>query len=170
MALTIEESAKIKARLAMGSTPRELADGEFRGVAGYVTILNLRKELAAGKEREAAQTAASIDPVVLDIVIEKAREEAPVSVVKKMEKIQEGLSGLQILDDKFHTTMIKALERAEEYLEGEGLKSSEWVAITNALSSAYNNIFNSKGVSVNVNNGTQFSDSKLQMFKGSLRG
>ncbi len=169
MAIDVALRAKVEARLAMGSTPRELADGEFKGDVSYLTILGWRKQMKAEHQKEQVQEIVRVDAAILENVVERAREEAPSVVVKKIEKLQDGVNGLQLLDEKFHKTMSLALSKAEEFLAQEDLKSSEWVAITNALANAYNNIFNSKGVSVNVNNGTQFSDTKLSMFKGSIR-
>jgi len=164
MAYSEEQLAAVRAKLALGEKPRAIA--ESTGVK-YQTVLAIKKRTKPDADK--VSDLMEIDPVALDVIVTKAKEEAPAKVVKQLEKVQEGLSGLQALDAKFHTTMALALGKAEDYLTKEDLKPSEWVSITNALSQAYSNIFNNKGVNVNVNNGTQFSDSKLSMFKGSLR-
>jgi phage tail sheath protein FI len=154
-----EAQLQASALLAMGEKPKDVA--EKTGVS-YQKVLQLKK----AEEQSDVEV---IDPAILHMVVEKAKEEAPAKVVKKLEKVAEGLTGLQVLDNEFHTTMSNVLKRANEFLDNEDLKAGEWVAITNALSNAYNNIFNNKGVSVNVNNGTQVSSNQLSMFKGSLR-
>ena len=154
-----EPQLKAKALLAMGEKPKDVADKT--GVA-YSKVLQLKKI-------EEQSDVEVIDPAILHMVVEKAKEEAPAKVVKKLEMVAEGLTGLQVLDNEFHTTMSAVLKRANEFLNDDELKTSEWVAITNALSNAYNSIFNNKGVSVNVNNGTQVSSNQLSMFKNSLR-
>ena len=89
---------------------------------------------------------------------------------QKIETIEAGLTGLEKLDNKFHTTMSGILDNADRFLSKEDLSVGEWSTITKGVSDAYGKIFNDSGVKVNVNNGTQFSDSKLSMFKGALRG
>ena len=168
MAISPELRASIKAQLALGRQPKEIS-AVIEG-ASYPTVLNIRKEMESDKTKERISSVAQLDPIALDLIVDKAKAEAPAAIIKKLEAVQEGLSGLQLLDNKFHTTMSLVLKKAEKFLSEEDLKPSEWVAITNALSNAYNNIFNNKGVSVNVDNSTQISSSKLSMFKGSMRG
>ncbi len=155
---------KVLALLELGEKPKDIA--EKTGV-NYQTVLKHKKEMMLGKSKEDVQSL--ITEPALHMIVEKAKEEAPAKVVQKLEAVAEGLNGLQLLDAKFHTTLANALDKANEFLKRDDLKPSEWVAITNALSQAYNNVFKQAGVNVNVNNGTQFSDSKLSMFKGSLR-
>jgi len=162
---TEEQISAARAKLALGTKPKDIV--EMTGVK-YQKVLQLKKQMELGVSQ--VDDLVSLDPIALDVLVEKAKEEAPARIVKKLEVIHEGLTGLQLLDTQFHTTMSLVLGKAEEFIAREDLKPSEWVAITNALSTAYSNIFNNKGVSVNVNNGTQFSDSKLSMFKGSMRG
>lgn len=166
MALSEHVKAAVQAKLAMGATPRELALGEFEGKISYSVIKRISRDMEAEDEKDIT----SINPGIIHMVVEKAKEEAPKKVVAKLEKLSEGINSLQLLDGQFHVTMGLALDKADEFLGQEDLKPSDWVAITNALSNAYNNIFNNKGVNVNVNNGTQFSDTKLNMFKGAMRG
>lgn len=168
MAISEELRASIKAKLALGKTPREVADE--LPTSNYQTILIIKKKMAIETEKEKVDTLTSLSPIALDILVDKAKEEAPKAVVKKLEDLSEGINGLQLLDAQFHTVMGTIVKKAEAFLSREDLKVSDWVAITNALSNAYNNIFNNSGVSVNVNNSTQVNSSKLSMFKGSLRG
>lgn len=154
----------VKAKLGTGLTPREVAN-EMDGAVHYTKILAVKKELEAEREKT----------VVLEMVknpetIPQSMEDEKLLMNHALDKVQDGVSGLQLLDQKFHKLMGKSLDRASKFLDDEELKPAQWVAINNSLSSAYSAIFNSKGVNVNVNNGTQFSDTKLSLFKDSMRG
>ena len=162
-----ERELKAKGLLALGGTPKEVA--ETSGVA-YQKVLSIKKSMIKEKSNAQLAEARTISPEVLDIVIEKAKTEAPTRVVKELEAVQEGLTGLQVLDTEFHTTFSIILGKAEEFLTRDDLKPSEWVAITNSLSNAYNNIFNNSGVNVHVDNSTTVNSSKVAMFKHSMRG
>jgi len=157
----------VKSLLALGEKPKDIA--ERTGVA-YQKVLSIRKKMEAESDNALVGEAAAISPEVVHTIVEKAREEAPAAVVKKLEMVQEGITSLQKLDGDFHQTISKALTKAEELLDSEKLKASEWVSITNALSNAYNNIFNNSGVNVHVDNSTKVSASSVNMMKGALRG
>ncbi len=159
--------SSVRALLKLGEKPKDIS--ERTGVP-YQKVLSVKKGMVSDDANRQVSEIASMDPVALDIIVEKAKTEAPARVVADLERVREGVSGLQKLDSEFHTTFSKILGRAEEFLDSDKLKPSEWVAITNALSSAYNNIFNNSGVSVNVDNSTKVSATSLSMFKGSLRG
>ena len=153
------KSARAKSLLATGKTPKEVA--ELLDDVSYQQALKYKKELVKDQEANLLGEVVSAQPEHLQIIKDNLPEIADVV---------DGVSGLQLLDTKFHSVMIKALDKVGGFLDRDDLKVTEWVAITNSLSGAYNNIFNNKGVNVNVNNGTQFSDTKLSMFKGSMRG
>ena len=164
-----KESRELKAKglIALDVPAKEIA--EKTGVA-YQKVLSMKKIMAKEQSNGMIEEARAIDPEVLAVVVEKAKNEAPTRVVKQLENIQEGLTGLQILDNEFHTTFSLLLGKAEDFLARDDLKPSVWVSITNALSGAYNNIFNNSGVSVHVDNSTTVNSSKLSMFKGAMRG
>lgn len=167
MALTKELKIAVKAKIALGQTPREIS-AAMTDVT-YQAALSLKKEYEREQAEAMVDEVTKIEPEAMQIIVEKARKEAPANIVKKLELVQDGVSGLQKLDSDFHHTMGQVLHRARSFLADEELKASEWVAITNALSTAYNNIFNNKGVNVHVDNSTQVSGTNLSMFKGSLR-
>ena len=164
-----KESRELKAKglIALDVPAKEIA--EKTGVP-YQKVLSLKKGMLKEQDNDLLGKARAIDPEVLSVVVEKAKEEAPAKVVKQLENIQEGLTGLQMLDNEFHTTFSLILGKAEDFLARDDLKPSEWVSITNALSGAYNNIFNNSGVSVHVDQSTNVNSSKLAMFKGAMRG
>jgi len=157
----------IEALLAIGENPKEIS--ERLGV-DYSAVSDIRRNVRNAKKDADVKWAAQAPEVLISEMVDRAKREAPSAVVRKMDKIHEGLKGIQLLDSEFHTTMTKALKKANQFLDQEDLKVMEWVAITNSLSIAYNNIFNSKASQINVNNGNVISSDKLAMFKGALRG
>ncbi len=160
-----DKVASARALLALGRKPKDVA--EKTGLA-YQKVTTLKRTMEA-EERDKAVGALS--PVALDVIIEKAKdEEVPKKIIDEMSRIQEGLHGLAKLDSEFHDTFSVALKRATAFLNADDLKASEWVAITNSLGNAYNNIFNNAGVNVHVDNSTKVSNNSLSMFKGSVRG
>ena len=163
--MTTKEESRLRAKslLAMGETPKDVAE---KTDIGYQTVLKLRKELDAEKQLDVT----TIDPLAVQIIVDKAKEEdVPAKLVKKLEAVHEGVTGLQKLDSDFHTTMSNALRKANTFLDSEDLKPSEWVSITNALSNAYNNIFNNSGVNVHVDNSTNVSSTAVSLMKGAMR-
>lgn len=158
---------KIQALLALNETPKDIAT---KLDVSYQKVLKIRKAMADDKANAKIHEASQLDPVALEIVVEKAKEHAPARVVKKLEAIHEGLSGLQKLDNEFHTTFSKVLKTAEAFLDDDKLTPAQWVSITNALSNAYNNIFNNSGVNVHVDNSTKVSATSVSMMKGAMRG
>ena len=158
---------KIRSLLAIGEKPKDIAS---KLDVGYPKVLKIRKDMDAEKTNASIDDVVMLDPVALELIVDKAKENAPAKVVKKLESMHEGISGLQKLDNEFHTTFSKILTKAEEFLNGDDLTPAQWVSITNALSNAYNNIFNSSGVNVHVDNSTKVSNSSVAMMKGAMRG
>ncbi len=158
---------KIRALLALGEKPKDIAE---RLDCKYDKVLQERKKMRTESEITKVKDVTALDPVALEILVDKARGTAPAKVVEKMEAIQTGVQGLQTLDGEFHKTFTKLLNKANEFIDSDTLKPSEWVAITNSLSNAYNNIYNNSGVNVHVDNSTQVSNNSLSMFKGAMRG
>ena len=158
---------KIRSLLVIGEKPKDIAE---KLDVGYQKVLKIRKDMEAEKANAKVADVVSMDPVALELIVEKAKENAPARVVKQLETMHEGITGLQMLDNEFHTTFSKILTRAEEFLDDDKLTPAQWVSITNALSNAYNNIFNNSGVNVHVDNSTKINTGKVDMFKGAMRG
>ncbi len=157
---------KIRALLALGEKPKDIAE---RLDCKYDKVLIEKRKMKKESEDTKIKDVTALDPVALEILVDKARGTAPAKVVEKLEAVHEGILGLQLLDGKFHETFTKLLNKADEFIDSDKLKPSEWVAITNSLSNAYNNIYNNSGVNVHVDNSTQVSNNSLSMFKGAMR-
>ena len=158
---------KIRALLALEEKPKVIAE---KLNIGYQKVLKIRKAMWDEAEEDKLTKVVKMDPVALELIVDKAKEFAPNKVVKKLEAMQDGITGLQKLDNEFHTTFSKVLKTAEAFLDSEDLTPGQWVSITNALSNAYNNIFNNSGVNVHVDNSTKVSNSSVAMMKGAMRG
>ncbi len=167
--MEIKDKARILARLDQGERVASIAE-DYKGIASVYTIQNLKADLKKENEKALALDALKVEPHILNHIVEESHKiEAPM-LAKKMENAQESLTGLALLDSQFHKVMGRALTVADKLLKEEDISVPEWKIVTDTVANAYSSIFNSKGVSVNVNNSTSFSDTKLSMFKGSMRG
>jgi hypothetical protein len=156
------QQSQIRALLKLGESRKDIAE---RLKCTYDAVSKEAQKLK--KEEDGDVT--KVDADLLNHVIAETKETAPAEIVKKFEVIEEGITGLQKLDDRFHKSMTKMLDKADSFLVKD-ISVSEFATVTGAISNAYKSIFQSGGVNVNVNNGTQISDTKLSMFKGALRG
>ena len=157
---------KVEAELAMGKNPKELSD---KYNVGYQTINNWRKKLVDKKGNNDLATVVEVDEKTLHIVASKLKEDAPQEMVKKIDKLVDGVVGLQQLEPKFHAMVLKLLEKAEELSDSETLTVTQWKMLGDGISNMYANIFNKSGVSVNVMNQTNVSGEKLSLFKASMK-
>ena len=157
------QQSQIRALLKLGESRKDIAE---RLKCNYDSVSKEAQKLK--KEEDGDVTKVDLD--LLNHVITETKETSAVDVSKKFEVIEEGISGIQKLDARFHKSMTNMLDKADEFLVRESLTISEFATVTGAISNAYKSIFQSGGVNVNVNNGTQISDTKLSMFKTSLRG
>jgi len=161
------EKARIAALLELGETVPEIA--RILNIP-YTTVKMIRADIDKSYESVLITDVKAMHPKILEVAVEEASKIVSPEVAHELGKLKEGVQGMEALDLSFQTTMGHALDAASRKLQDEDIKTAELVSLTNAISRAYSDIFNSKGVSVNVNNGQQFSTDKLSMFKGSLRG
>ncbi len=157
---------QILAELREGKKSKELS--EKYGVP-YITIQTWKQKLNKGGADEKIQQLVQIDESALQVVVEKVKESAPPKVAKEIEKVVDGVVGLQKLEPEFHTLVTKLLTKAESFADAEDLAVKDWVAISNSIGLLYANIFNKSGVNVNVLNQTTVHGEKMSMFKGSMR-
>ncbi len=160
--MTIQQS-QIRALLKLGEARKDIAE---RLKVNYDSVSKEAQKLK--KEEDGDVTKVDLD--LLNHVITETKEIAPIEAIKKLEVLGEAVSGIQKLDERFHESMTGMLDKADGFMKRKDLTISEFATITGSISNAYKSIFQSGGVNVNVNNGTQISDTKLSMFKGALRG
>lgn len=168
MAIAPEVTLEIEAQLLLGKEPAQIAR-ERNNSPTYLTILNIKKRMKKQETKDAVVELVKEDPEVVHNAIEQIKATAKPDKVAALDKVEDGISGLRLLNDDFHKTISKALGKADAIMDSKDLSLEDLVTLTDSLSSAYNRIFNSKGSIVNVNNGNQFSSEQLTMFKGSMR-
>jgi len=167
MAIAPETRTKIEAELAMGRTPKDL---ESKYGIPYVTIQGWKKKLQKATEGTTDLSAVvEVDLETLHTVAEAVKELAPPEVIKKVDKLVEGVTSLQTLEPKFHAVVLALLNRAEKLAKDEDLSVKDWSMLSAGMGSLYANLFNKSGVNVNVLNQTSVNNEKLSMFKGSMR-
>lgn len=166
MAVNPETKAKIEAELALGVSVSELSR---RYDVPYITITSWNNKLKAARDSDKVKDLVVVTPQTLSTVAEAVKERAPARVCKEIDRLVEGVTGLQSLEPKFHAVTLSLLERAEEFANSDDLTLVEWDIISRGIGRLYNDIFNKSGISVNVNNNTQINNEKLSMFKSSMR-
>ena len=166
--MAIDPTLKTKAigLLELGKTPREVS--EKLGI-GYQTVLGWKKKLDSRSEDDGLSSLVEVDEATLTIVADRIKEEAPAAVAKKVDKLVEGVVGLQKIDEKFRTVVYELLEWAELQSQREDLSVNEWKTIGTTISSMYTAIFSKNVTNVNVMNNTNISSDKREIFKASLR-
>jgi len=141
-----ELRTRIEAELLTGVDSRDLE--EKYGVP-YVTINGWKKKLFAEKPQESISNLTGQTKATLEIIRQKAKDEAP-KVSGKIDKIIDGVEGLQGLEPEFQAAMHAAVLKAKEFLSEDGLSVKEWQMVTSTLAQAYSALFNKAGTTVNV--------------------
>ncbi len=159
-----ERKLKAEALLAMGDTPKQVH--EKLGVP-EVTARLWKKKLE--EQNTDLETVVDVDLPTLHQVAENIKSNAPQTVIDKVDKLVDGVTGLKQLEPKFHSVVLNLLTKAETLSQTEDLSVKDWLSLSNGIGSLYANIFNKSGVNVNVLNQTQVSSEKLSMFRGSMR-
>lgn len=167
MATSKELRTKVETELTLGKTPREL---EEKYNIPYATINNWKNKMDVSEEgKEELEVLLDTDIKTLQVVSESVKQMAPKELTPKIDKLVEGVTALQQLEPKFHTTTLRLLERAEEFAESEDLTVKDWLTISQGISSLYASMFNKSGNTVNVLNNTNINNEKLSMFKSTMR-
>jgi hypothetical protein len=167
MAIDPNLRTKIEAELRMGKKPRELAE-KYTEVA-YPTINNWSKKIRKESEEREVDGLLSYDEVTLKHVVDEAKKVAPVPEAKKVEKLVDDAVGLKRLEEKSRGVAFTILSQVEAAL---ALKSEpnmkmlkEAAGIVSTLHTA---LFNKNVTQVMVNNQTNISTERREIFKSSL--
>jgi len=164
----VDKKIEAQALLATGEKPKDVA--EKTGI-GYQTVLGMKRKLEAENSgMKDIEVLTQVDLPTLHTIAEAVKEKAPANVVKKIDKLVEGVTSLQSLEPKFHAVVVNLLEAAEELSLKDDLSVRDWAALSSGIGSLYSSVFNKSGISVNVNNQTQINGEKMSMFRGSMRG
>jgi len=176
MAYSEEMKLRIQALLSMGEMPMEIAE---KYDVPYVTIQGWKKKLEKASSEDAkVEKLVKTDPIILQGIVDKLETVAPSDVVKKAQKLVDGVTGLQQLEPKFHAIVFNLLDMAEKMMsavdEDDGepvvLSIKDWTMLSNGIGTLYTNIFNKSGVNVNVMNQTTVNSEKVSLFKSQMRG
>ncbi len=167
MAVLPEVKAKVEAELALGAKPKELA---IKYNVTYSQVLSWRKRINSAKVVDNnLSTLVEVDEPTLVMIADKVKEEAPAEVANKIDKLVDGVVGLQQLEPRFHAVVLNLLEAAEEMSMREDLSVKDWKMLGDGIGNLYTSIFNKSGVNVNVMNQTNVNNEKLSLFKASMR-
>lgn len=177
MKLSIDQKkVAILAELNTGASATELA---IKYDVNPMTIGSWRRKQRLEAERVAILEVETVDADVVASVVagikEKASDALPPKQYRKLDaqldKLQEGVTSLQMLDTAFHNSMMNLLEWANDRIQDD-MKVSEWTALVNGISVLHNNMFG-KGANTNVNiiNSANVggSSAKVEKFKASFR-
>ena len=164
MAISKELRTKIEAELQLGKTPKELSK---KYNVNYQTINSWKKKLQSKEVEKDIEELRQVDEHTLKLVAEKVKSEAPKEVAEKVDKLIDGVIGLQQLEPKFHAIVFELLSWAEDKLQ-ENLTVRDWATISKTISDLYSAIFNKNNVQVNVLNNTTIHSEKRKIFNAKL--
>ncbi len=165
MAISKETRLKVEHELRMGKTAKDLAE---KYDISYPTVIGWKKKLDESTIiDEPINNLIEVDEQTLVAVAEKVKAEAPDIVKKKIDKLVDGITGLQRLDEKFHALVFDILEQAEVFLAEPDIKPKDWAMIAGTIGSLYTAIFSKNVTNVNVMNNTNISSEKREIFKAS---
>ncbi len=179
--MTAKEQKKqaIIAAMIMGGDANKL--GEAYNVSP-IAISSWMRQAGKEAEKDKAVNLKDIDPVALEIVTKEIKRKAsnnPSITTDQLDKLEKGIddirtgvAGLQILEIKFHDTIMNLLKIANSKITDD-MKISEWNTLVNGITSLHSTIFN-KGSQTNINmlqqnNGGGQSSAKVDLFKGGFR-
>lgn len=167
MALDNNTRLAIKAKLKLGSTPKEVAE-EFD--VGYQTVSMIARQLKEEADNDNVNDLMSIPSEVVAHIVKEAKSvvlptpsgQAP--MVEAFDKVVDGLDGLKKLDKAFHTTMTNILGRFDEMLVDKEMALKDIIQIANTTASAYEKVFSS-GTNIHIGDNNSHSTQKLSVFK-----
>ena len=158
-----------------GASPQEVATKYGVDVQ---TVRNWLREDARQAERDEV---IDLDPIVVATVVGeiKAKAENSANITTKqinklergLDKLQDGLIGLDLLESSFHTTIMNLLDWANGKIV-EDMKVSEWTQLVNGITELHSTLFG-KGSSTQINlmqqNNQMTSATKVDAFKSGFR-
>ena len=146
---------KIMAELAVGVEAKHLAekyDESYAKIAGWKA--NMREGKLKKKVLDVAKEDTHLIELVVDEIKEKASHKLAPREMKKLEvqldDLAESDTSLQIMDRKFHDTIVNMLGKVDDYLTQE-IKVSEFTSLMKHVGELHKNIFSvENGTTVNL--------------------
>ena len=114
------------------------------------TIYNMKKEMEDDAKANSINELGRATPAILAEVAQQVRDKAPLALEGEVEKLLGAAESLQRLEVSFHGSFDKVLSSANMILDREDLSIIDWQIVTNTLASAFKDIYNSKGTTINV--------------------
>ena len=168
MALDPNKKLAIKAKLRLGSTPKEVSE-QFN--VGIQTVYAINKTLGDTKEEEMVKDLHDLPVEVIAHVIDEAKKDLPMPtpgepapMIEAFDALSAGADGLKKLDMSFQTTMTGVLKRFDIMLMDNDLPLKDVKLIADTTASAYEKIFSS-GTNIHIGDNNSHSSQNLTIFK-----
>ena len=113
-------------------------------------VYDIRNEMEDDAINNSVNDLCKATPAILNEVASKVRARAPLVLEDEVTRVLDAAESLQRLEVSFHKTFANILTRANEILDREDLTIPQWQTVTNTLSNAFKEIYNSKGTTINV--------------------
>ena len=167
MAISPMKLAEVQGLLVQGVDIKTITD---KTKVSRATVYNIKTEMTDDAKNNHINELGRATPAILKEVAMGIRNRAPLALEGEVEKILGAAESLQRLEVSFHSSFDNILTKANEMLKGDNLSLVEWQIITNTLSGAFKDIYNSKGTTVNVAQmGGQGGDNSLSMFQSRMK-
>ena len=168
MALDNNTKQAIKAKLRLGSTPKEVSD-QFD--VGIQTVYAIQRTVTKEKESELATDLHDLPTEVVAHVVEEAKKDlamatpgTPSPMIEAFDAIAAGADGLKKLDMSFQTTVTNALTRFNAFLKDDNTPLKDIKTILDTTANAYEKVFNS-GTNIHIGDNNSHSSQNLSIFK-----
>jgi hypothetical protein len=162
--------AEIQGMLVAGLEPTLIAD---RVKVNRATVYEVKKAMDADiMERDISTLSREASPAIVNEIAKKVRDQGPMAFEGEVNKVINGIESLQKLETRFHDSFTKLLDKADDIMDRENITVSEWQTVTSTLASAFKDVFNSKGTTINVANADNINgqqSNSLTMFQSRMR-
>jgi len=147
-----------------------------------VEISTLKRWLATDAKQSERDEIIDLDQVVVATVVQEIKRKAERShnittpqlnkLERGLDKLQDGVNGLELLETSFHTTIMSLLTWTDNKITND-MKVSEWTQLVNGVTNLHSTLFG-KGSNTQINllqqnNGGLASATKVEKFKSSFR-
>ncbi len=167
MAMSPARLAEVQGLIVQGM---EIKDITVKTKVSRASVYNIKNEMVQDAQDNQINELGRAAPGILQEVANGIRDRAPLALEGEVEKLLGAAESLQRLETNFHKSFDNILNKANHMMTQDNLTLIEWQIITNTLSSAFKDIYNSKGTTVNVAQmGGQGGDSTLTMFQGRMK-
>lgn len=159
------QRAEVEGLLIQGMEVKEIT---AKTKVSRAQVYNIRTELHATRNDNNIHVLANATPEILASVANGIRDRAPVALEGEVEKLLDAAQSLQKLETSFHASFDNVLAKANEMLKQDNLSIIDWQIITNTLSSAFKDIYHTKGTTINVGQAGSVGGNSLSMFQSRM--